>query len=104
MSKSQRIALVTGANKGIGKDVVRQLASEGLTVLLAARNRQLGEAAAAELQGLPGKVHYMKLDLDDAASISAAAATVERDYGQLDVLVNNAGIVQPGDELPSKAD
>jgi NAD(P)-dependent dehydrogenase (short-subunit alcohol dehydrogenase family) len=84
------VALVTGGNKGIGHEIVRQLASRGLTVYLGARNAVLGEAAAA---GLAGDVRFVQLDVTDVDSIAAAAKQIEADSGRLDVLVNNAGIV-----------
>jgi NAD(P)-dependent dehydrogenase (short-subunit alcohol dehydrogenase family) len=81
------IALVTGANKGIGREIVAQLAARGMTVLLAGRNPELVEPAAADLGVRP-----VILDVTDDASVAAAAKLVETDYGRLDVLVNNAGI------------
>lgn len=76
-------ALVTGASSGIGKAIARQLASQGWTVLLGARDLERGEQAAAETGG-----KLLQLDVTDAGSIAAAAAAVPA----LDVLVNNAGI------------
>jgi NAD(P)-dependent dehydrogenase (short-subunit alcohol dehydrogenase family) len=87
------IALVTGGNKGIGKEIVRQLAQRGLTVYLAARNAALGTAAATELAADGLDVRFVALDVTDADSVAAAAKQVEADSGRLDVLVNNAGIV-----------
>jgi NAD(P)-dependent dehydrogenase (short-subunit alcohol dehydrogenase family) len=83
----RRIILVTGANRGIGREVVRQLAVGGDTVLLGARDPDKGERAAAELG-----VDAVHLDVTDAATIDAAAAGVADRHGHLDVLVNNAGI------------
>ncbi|WIY03417.1 SDR family oxidoreductase [Amycolatopsis mongoliensis] len=98
------ITLVTGANKGIGREIAAQLAALGHTVVIGARNAELGEKAAAEL-GTDSVV----LDVTDPASAAAAADTVEARYGRLDVLVNNAGISRPpGTDLthqnPSSAD
>jgi NAD(P)-dependent dehydrogenase (short-subunit alcohol dehydrogenase family) len=92
MDRTQTIALVTGANKGIGKEISRQLAGQGVFVLLGARDGKRGEQAEAELraQGLP--VKFISLDVTDQASVDAAALEVERAYGRLDVLVNNAGV------------
>ncbi|MFF0271152.1 SDR family oxidoreductase [Kribbella sp. NPDC004536] len=84
------VALVTGGNKGIGHEIVRQLASRGFTVYLGARNPSLGTAAAAELTG---DVRFVQLDVTDADSVAAAAKHIDADSGRLDVLVNNAGIV-----------
>ena len=79
------IALVTGANKGIGKEIARQLAAEGLTVYVGSRDAGRGERAAGEIGG---DARPLQLDVTDAASIAAAAKQV----GALDILVNNAGI------------
>ncbi|MGZ0146733.1 SDR family oxidoreductase [Kribbella sp. WER1] len=84
------VALVTGGNKGIGHEIVRQLASRGFTVYLGARDGSRGTAAAA---GLTGDVRFVQLDVTDVESVAAAAKHVEEDSGRLDVLVNNAGIV-----------
>lgn len=89
------VALVTGANKGIGREIAGQLAARGMTVLLAARDRGRGEKAAAELAADGLDVRPIGLDVTDGATIAAAAAAVDERYGRLDVLVNNAGI--PGD-------
>jgi len=101
MQSPKKIALVTGANKGIGFEVARQLAAAGCSVLLGARNRALGEEAAATLQRAGCDVRYLSIDLDDPATIAAAAKEIEADFGQLDILVNNAGIAAQGDGLPS---
>ncbi|MFD1539979.1 SDR family oxidoreductase [Nonomuraea guangzhouensis] len=86
------IALVTGANKGIGFEVAAQLAARGMTVLLAARDAQRGEAAAARLCSASADVHPLVLDVTDPVAIQTAAAHVADRFGHLDVLVNNAGI------------
>ena len=93
----QRIALVTGANKGIGFETARQIAATGATVLLGARNLQLGQQAAATLVGEGLDVRFLHLDTTDAATIATAASTIAADFGHLDILVNNAGIIVPGD-------
>ncbi|MFE5911229.1 SDR family oxidoreductase [Streptomyces wedmorensis] len=86
------LALVTGANRGIGRETTRRLALSGARVLLAGRDREAITAAAHELRadGLP--VEPLVLDVTDPAGIRAAAAEVDRAYGRLDILVNNAGI------------
>jgi NAD(P)-dependent dehydrogenase (short-subunit alcohol dehydrogenase family) len=86
------IALVTGANKGIGHAVVRRLAERGWTVLLGSRDPGRGAAAAAALDG---DVEVLTIDVTSEESVAAAAKEVEQRYGRLDVLVNNAGIVGP---------
>jgi NAD(P)-dependent dehydrogenase (short-subunit alcohol dehydrogenase family) len=100
-SKLNKIALVTGANKGIGFEVARQLAVSGCSVLLGARNRALGEEAVATLKREGCDVRYLSIDLDDPATIATAAKDMDAGFGHLDVLVNNAGIVGQGDGVPS---
>ena len=87
-----KVALITGANKGIGKEIARQLGALGITVLVGARDKGRGEEAAAELTAGGADAHAVLLDVTDSATIDAAAAKVESDHGRLDVLVNNAGI------------
>ena len=104
MPDPNRVALVTGANKGLGFEIARQLAAAGLRVWLGARDPALGEAAVADLRALGGDVRFVHIDLLDAAVIAAAAETVGAGGGALDVLVNNAGVVSKGDGPPGKAD
>lgn len=85
------IALVTGANKGIGQQIAAQLANLGHTVLIGARDPDAGKAAAQELQGAAGQVSSVVLDVTDPASAAAAAEVVQQRFGRLE-LVNNAGI------------
>ena len=89
------IALVTGANKGIGREIATQLAELGMTVLLAARDPERGARAAAELRSLGHDAHPLTLDVTSTRSVETAAAEVDDRFGRLDVLVNNAGV--PGD-------
>ncbi|WP_034609330.1 SDR family NAD(P)-dependent oxidoreductase [Cellulomonas sp. URHD0024] len=86
---STTIALVTGATRGIGRETVRRLAALGWTVWLGARDAEQGAAVAADI---PGDVRVVGLDVLDDASVTAAADTIERACGRLDVLVNNAGV------------
>jgi len=99
----QRIALVTGANKGIGLEIARQLAQHGVTVLIGARDAARAAAAVADLAAQGLTVQSLAIDLDDHASIAAAARTIDARYGRLDILVNNAGIVDGADGPPSLA-
>ena len=89
--KAVRIALVTGANRGIGFEVCRQLATEGFLVLLTARDARKAKAAADALSRA-GRVEPLALDVADANGVAKAAAEVARRHGQLDILINNAGI------------
>jgi NAD(P)-dependent dehydrogenase (short-subunit alcohol dehydrogenase family) len=99
-----KIALITGANKGIGYELARQLAKEGVTVLVAARDAKLGEAAAAKLKADGADAHFLELDVTKRETIAKAAQTVRTQYGRLDILVNNAGVVDKGDGPPGTAD
>lgn len=97
----KKTAFVTGANKGIGFEIARELGQAGMTVFLGARNSALGEAAAATLRAEGLDARFVELDLDRLETATAAAATIEAHDGKLDVLVNNAGILEPGDGPPS---
>ncbi len=89
MAENGRVALVSGGNRGIGLEVCRRLAEEGLTVILGSRDEERGREAAA---GLAGEVAVRQLDVADAGSVERLAASIENDFGRLDVLVNNAAI------------
>jgi NAD(P)-dependent dehydrogenase (short-subunit alcohol dehydrogenase family) len=89
----KRIALVTGANRGIGLEICRQMAGRGLHVILTARDAAKGEAAAAKLRGEGLDVVARPLDIQSDDSVKALADWVRATYGRLDVLVNNAGIL-----------
>jgi NAD(P)-dependent dehydrogenase (short-subunit alcohol dehydrogenase family) len=83
------VALVTGANKGIGREIARRLAAEGMTVYAGARDEERGRAAT---RGLPGDVRVVPLDVTRQESVDAAANRIREEMGRLDALVNNAGI------------
>jgi NAD(P)-dependent dehydrogenase (short-subunit alcohol dehydrogenase family) len=101
---AQQIAIVTGANRGIGLEIARQLAHQGMTVILGSRDLQKGEAAAAELANEGLQVLPRQLDVTDFDSITRLAVQVEQEFGRLDVLVNNAGILYDTWQKPSTAD
>jgi NAD(P)-dependent dehydrogenase (short-subunit alcohol dehydrogenase family) len=84
------VTLITGANKGLGREVARRLIKEGHTVYIGARSAERGEAAAAELGG-----RFVPLDVTDDASVASALQAIGEREGRLDVLVNNAGIGLP---------
>jgi NAD(P)-dependent dehydrogenase (short-subunit alcohol dehydrogenase family) len=86
------VAVVTGANKGIGLEIARQLARQGITVYLGARDEARGRAAAEKLRAEGLDARPLRLDVTDDRSVAAAASALEKDAGRLDVLVNNAGV------------
>lgn len=102
MTENSRIALVTGANQGIGLQIATDLAANGVAVLLASRNLDRGKSAA---HSIDGDVHPIQLDVTDEASIRVAVAHVERQFGRLDILINNAAIARAnGDEAETMQD
>ena len=101
ISLQGRLALVTGANRGLGLEIARQLAGSGAHVVLAARDENKAAAAANELAGLGLSVEPLALDVDDPGAIARAIASVMTRRGPLDILVNNAGILLDGDNAGS---
>ena len=95
--RNQKTALVTGANKGIGFEVVRELARLGFRVFLGARNAEAGQAAAKKLKSA-GDVTFLQIDVSKPESIRAAAEDISRHTDRLDVLVNNAGVLLDEDK------
>lgn len=89
----KKVALVTGANKGIGLETVRQLGKLGITVLVGARDIEKGEKAVAELKKDGVDARAVKLDVDNTADYEAVKKLIETDYGVLDILINNAGVL-----------
>ena len=89
---NKNIAVVTGANRGIGLEICRQLAHKNIHVILTARDVSKGQAACNELINHGFDVRFHQLDVTDSDSIDAFARFIEKEYGRLDILVNNAGI------------
>ncbi len=90
---SKKIALLTGANKGIGFETAIQLGKENVTIIAASRNKERGEKAVADLKASGVDAEFLQLDIDNPADISNAFDYINNKYGKLDILVNNAGII-----------
>lgn len=103
MIQEQRIAIVTGANRGIGLEVVYQLTQKGMTVILGSRDLEKGKSAAMPLVNEGLKVLLRQLDVTDQHSIAQLATEVEQTFGRLNALVNNAGILYDTWQQPSTA-
>ena len=100
-NQHKKVALVTGANKGIGLEVARQLAQQGVVALIGARDEKRGQEAVQTLHNEGLDARYIALDVTNQGSIDAAAAKIEADFGRLDILVNNAGIAAEAAPSPS---
>jgi NAD(P)-dependent dehydrogenase (short-subunit alcohol dehydrogenase family) len=99
-----KIALITGANKGIGLEVARQLGAKGVTVFLGARNPQLGKFAEEKLKADGADAYFIELDVKKPETITRVAEQLRAQHGRLDILVNNAGVHGTGDGPPSIVD
>jgi NAD(P)-dependent dehydrogenase (short-subunit alcohol dehydrogenase family) len=94
MSKAiEKVALITGANKGIGLETARQLGKFGVTILVGARNLAKGETAAEVLRGVGVDARAIKLDVVNEVDRAAAAKSIEKEFGHLDILINNAAVM-----------
>lgn len=91
-SKTKRVALVTGANRGTGFEISRQLALKEMSVLMGGRDNERGTAAENRLLDQRLDVHYIMIDVRNPTTIEAAVGRIKDEFGRLDVLVNNAGI------------
>ena len=100
---TRKTALVTGANKGIGREIARQLGHKGYSVWLGCRDAERGERAAADLRKEGLDAHLLALDVSNDDSVKAAAVTYGKTSDTLDVLVNNAGVATGGYVAPSEA-
>ena len=95
---SKKIALITGANKGIGFETARQLGKQGVSIIAASRNKERGIAAVEKLHTEGIDAEFLQLDVDNDAEIQFAFEFIQNKYGKLDILINNAGIqVEHGD-------
>lgn len=103
MTDTRRIALVTGANKGIGLEIARQLAEAGVMVVMGGRDLKRGQDAANALAETGLTVEAIEIDLNDETTIASAAEQIAARHGRLDILMNNAGIVDAEDGPPSIA-
>lgn len=101
--QKKRVALVTGANKGIGLEIARQLAQAGVHVIIGARDDGRGLAAVDDLAAQNLVAQFVRLDLDDLASAETVATKIRSEHGKLDILINNAGIFDFADAAPSMA-
>ena len=93
-----KTALMTGANRGIGYEVARQLAAKGFRVFIGARNRDVGHKAADEIAKQGGKATFVEIDVADDSNVTAATREFAKAADHLDVLVNNAGIMVDADD------
>ncbi len=94
MATQKTVALITGANKGIGFEIARQLGAKGITVVLGARDEAKGVKAAEALRAEGVDAHAVKLDVSNDADVAALPGWFTERFGRLDVLVNNAGIAE----------
>ena len=101
MIENGRVALVSGGNRGIGLEIVRQLAERGITAILGSRNEKEGQSAA---EGLSGNVVIRQLDVTDEDSVDRLVSSVEDEFGRIDILVNNAGIANDRGQRGVNAD
>jgi NAD(P)-dependent dehydrogenase (short-subunit alcohol dehydrogenase family) len=100
---SKKVALITGANKGIGLETARQLGRKDITVIVGARDSKRGDQAAKQLREEGIDARAITIDVTDQTSINQAAAQIERDFGRLDILINNAGVMlDDSDKKPSE--
>lgn len=104
ITKNGKVALITGANKGLGKEIGRKLGLLGYTVILTSRNEQAGALAAKDLMALGCDARTIRLEVTRSEDIAGLAKYLESTFGKLDVLINNAGISLEWDGTPTNAD
>lgn len=93
----KKVALITGANKGLGFQTAKELGQKGIKVLVGARNEERGNKAVSELKNEGIDAQFVQLDVSDASSIKNAVNAIEANHGKLDILVNNAGMIHPNE-------
>ena len=103
-NKNGKVVLITGANKGIGKEIARQLGLLGYTVVLTARDQKAGAKAVEELVAAGCDAHTVSLEVTSAHDIANLAKYLEEKFGKLDILVNNAGIAIEWDGQPTNSE
>jgi NAD(P)-dependent dehydrogenase (short-subunit alcohol dehydrogenase family) len=103
-NKNGKVALITGANKGIGKEIAHQLGLLGYTVVLTARDQNAGAKAVEELVAAGCDAHTVLLEVTNASDIANLAKYLEKNFGKLDILVNNAGIAIEWDGQPTNSE
>ena len=89
-----KVALVTGASRGIGEAIARRFVEEGATVILCARNQAALSALSKELNQSGGKTKVFPLDVSQGEAVQTCVASVQKEFGRIDILVNNAGITR----------
>lgn len=94
MANTNQVALITGANKGIGLEIAKQLGGQGITVVIGSRDTSRGEAVAASLKAMEIEAYTVKLDVLSADDIAALPGYFEVQFGRLDILINNAGVIE----------
>ena len=102
--KNDKVALITGGNKGLGKEIGRQLGLMGYTVVITARDKKAGSAAVEELVSSGCNAHMVQVDVTSADDIEKCVSYINNTFGKLDVLVNNAGIALEWDGKPTDVD
>jgi NAD(P)-dependent dehydrogenase (short-subunit alcohol dehydrogenase family) len=100
---NNKVALITGANKGLGLEMSRQLGEQGLTLLIAGRDLEAAQTAADKLQHQGINATAITLDVGDSNQIQSAVEKITQQFGKLDILINNAGVFLDGDWLTSNA-
>jgi NAD(P)-dependent dehydrogenase (short-subunit alcohol dehydrogenase family) len=98
MNQTKKIALITGANKGIGLETARQLGKQDITILLGARDLKKGEAAADQLRREGIDARALEIDVSQPASVRKSVERVADEFGRLDILINNAGVMVDDDQ------